>query len=73
MPKYYKIYDDKEIVFLTVDESGSYIIKDVAGRKVFLSKYQVKLMKLGVESLAKELLKDNDATKIHIEEIKPDK
>lgn len=59
--------------FLLVDESGSYIIKDVAGRKVFLSKYQVKLMKLGVESLAKELLKDNDATKIHIEEIKPDK
>lgn len=73
MPKYYKVYDDKETVFVTVDDGGSVIIKDAAGRKVFLSKYQAKLMKFGIENLIKDLFKSTDTSKVHIEEIKPDK
>ena len=73
MPKYYKIYDEKETIFVTVDDGGAVIIKDVAGRKVFLSKYQASLMKLGIENLAKELFKNTDTSKVHIEEMKSDK
>jgi hypothetical protein len=69
MPKYYKVYDSKETIYLTIDDGGAVIIKDVAGRKVFLSKYQAKLMKFGIENLVKDLFKDTDASDVHIEEI----
>ena len=46
MPKYYKIWDSKETIYVTIDDSGAAIIKDSAGRKVFLSRYQTKVMKI---------------------------
>ena len=70
MPKYYKIYDSKQTLYVTVDDGGAVIIKDEAGRKVFLSKYQAKLMKFGVENLLKELFKDADSKDVHVEELK---
>ena len=39
MPKYYKVYDSKQKLYVTLDDGGALIIKDEAGRKVFLSKY----------------------------------
>ncbi len=73
MPKYYKIYDSKQALYVTVDDGGAVIIKDEAGRKVFLSKYQAKLMKFGVENLAKNLLKDADSKDVHVEELREPK
>ncbi len=70
MPKYYKIYDAKEVLYITVDDSGAVIIKDKAGKKIFLSKYQVKLMKFSVQTLAKDLFKDADSSDVHVEELK---
>jgi hypothetical protein len=70
LPKYYKIYDSKQVLYITVDDGGAVIIKDEAGRKVFLSKYQAKLMKFGMENLLKDLFKDVDSKDVHIEELK---
>ncbi|MDE1827571.1 MAG: hypothetical protein KGH65_00190 [Candidatus Micrarchaeota archaeon] len=69
MPKYYKVHDSKETIFVTVDDSGAVIIKDVAGHKVFLSKYQAKLMKFGIENLVKDLFKDTDSSDVKVDEI----
>ncbi len=70
MPRYYKVYDSKEVLYITVDDGGAVIIKDQAGRKVFLSKYQAELMKFGIENLVKDLFKDVDSSDVHVEEIK---
>lgn len=47
MPRYYKAYDSNQTLFVTVDDGGAVILKDETGRKVFLSKYQARLMKFG--------------------------
>jgi hypothetical protein len=73
LPKYYKIYDSKQTLYVTVDDGGAVIIKDEAGRKVFLSKYQAKLMKFGVENLLKDLFKDSNSKDVHVEELKEPK
>lgn len=70
MPRYYKVYDSKQALFVTVDDGGAVIIKDEAGRKVFLSKYQAKLMKFGVENLLKNLFEGVDSKDVHVEELK---
>ncbi len=70
MPKYYKISDSKQVLYVTVDDGGAVIIKDEAGRKVFLSKYQTKLMKFSVENLLKDLFKDVDSKDVRVEELK---
>ncbi len=70
MPKYYKVYDSKETLYVTVDDSGAVILKDKAGRKVFLTKYQAKLMKFGIDNLLKSLFKDSDKKDVHVEELK---
>ncbi|VVB77003.1 Uncharacterised protein [uncultured archaeon] len=70
MPKYYKIYDSKQVLYVTVDDGGSVIIRDEAGRKVFLSKYQAKLMKFGIENLLKSLFEKSDSSDVHVEELK---
>lgn len=69
MPKYYKISDSKQSLYVTVDDSGAVIIMDEAGRKVFLSKYQAKLMKFGIENVLKDLLSDADESKVKVEEL----
>jgi KaiC/GvpD/RAD55 family RecA-like ATPase len=68
--KSYKISSGKEYIIVTVDESGAYIIKDMAGRKVFLSRYQAKLMKFGIENLLKEEFKDSGDEEVKVEELK---
>ncbi|MDE1855673.1 MAG: hypothetical protein KGH49_00310 [Candidatus Micrarchaeota archaeon] len=73
MPRYYKIHDSKETIYVTIDDSGAVIIKDVAGRKVFLSKYQAKLMKFGIENLISDLFKDTDSSDVVVEEMKSEK
>jgi hypothetical protein len=70
MPKYYKVYDSKQKLYVTLDDGGALIIKDEAGRKVFLSKYQAKLMKFGVENLVKNLFEGVDSKDVHVEELK---
>jgi hypothetical protein len=70
LPKYYKIYDSKQVLYVTIDDGGAVIIKDEAGRKVFLSKYQAKLMKFGIENLLKDLFKGVDSKDVHVEELK---
>ncbi|MGC8538371.1 MAG: hypothetical protein ACP5MK_00695 [Candidatus Micrarchaeia archaeon] len=67
MPKYYKIWDSKETIYVTIDDSGAAIIKDAAGRKVFLSRYQTKLMKFGIENFLKQLVKGDG--EVHVEQI----
>lgn len=67
------MYDSKETVYVTVDDGGAVIIKDQAGRKIFLSKYQAKLMKFGIENLVKDLFKEADSSSVHIEELKGEK
>ena len=65
MPKSYKISSNNEYVIVTIDESGAYIIKDMAGRKVFLSKYQAKLIKFGIDNILKQSDQaDNDNVKV---------
>jgi len=70
MPKYYKVYDSKQTLYVTVDDGGALIIKDDAGRKVFLSKHQAGLMKFGIENLLKGLFEGSDANDVHVEEMK---
>jgi hypothetical protein len=70
MTKKYKISDGKEYVFVTVDDSGAYIIEDKAGRKVFLSKYQAELMKFGIENVIKSAFDNVDEKNVKIEEVK---
>lgn len=70
MPRYYRIYDSKQTLYVTVDDGGAVIIKDEAGRKVFLSKYQAKLMKFGIENLLKSLFEGVDSKDVHVEELK---
>ncbi|MGC8495694.1 MAG: hypothetical protein ACP5MX_00585 [Candidatus Micrarchaeia archaeon] len=70
MPKTYRISKGNEFVIVTVDESGAYIIKDSAGHKVFFSKRQAELMKLGMENLIKNAFADADEKDVKIEEIK---
>ena len=70
LPRYYKVYDSKQTLFVTVDDGGAVILRDEAGRKVFLSKYQAKLMKFGIENLLKNLFKDADSKDVHVEELK---
>ena len=36
MTKAYKLSNGDEYVIVTIDDSGAYIIKDMAGRKVFV-------------------------------------
>lgn len=69
MPRYYKVYDSKDVLYITVDDSGAVIIKDKAGKKIFLSKYQVKLMKFSVKTLAKDLFNDADSSDVHVDEL----
>ncbi len=70
MPKYYKIWEPVgDVLFVTMDESGAVIIRDRAGRKVFLSRFQARLMKQGINGVLKSLFDDADSSKIHIEEI----
>ncbi len=70
MPKYYKVYDSKQTLYVTVDDGGAVIIKDEAGRKVFLSKYQAKLMKFGIDNLLKNLFEGVDSRDVHVEELR---
>lgn len=70
MPKYYKIYDSKQTLYVTVDDGGAVIIRDEAGRKVFLSKYQARLMKFGIENVLKSLFDGADSKDVHVEELK---
>jgi hypothetical protein len=70
LPKYYKVHDNKQVLYVTVDDGGAVIIKDEAGRKVFLSKYQAKLMKFGIENLLKDLFQGVDSKDVHVEELK---
>lgn len=69
MPKYYKVSDGKQVLHVTIDDGGAVIIKDEAGRKVFLSRYQVKLMKSGLDTFLKGLFKDVDSKNVIVEEI----
>ncbi|MDE1833081.1 MAG: hypothetical protein KGH58_01545 [Candidatus Micrarchaeota archaeon] len=69
MAKSYRISRGKEYIIVTVDDSGAYIIKDMAGRKIFLSKYQAKLMKFGISSVIGDSLKSSDED-VRIEELK---
>ncbi len=69
LPKYYKISNDRQVLYVTVDDGGAVIIKDEAGRKVFLSKYQAKLMKFGIDNLLKDLFKDVDSKDVKVEEL----
>lgn len=70
MPKYYKVYDSKQTLYVTIDDGGAVIIRDEAGRKVFLSKYQAKLMKFGIENLLRNLFEGVDSKDVHVEELK---
>ncbi len=67
MAKSYKISKGEEYIIVTVDDGGSYIIKDKVGRKVFFSKHQAELMKFGIEKILKEAFKDADDTEIKVE------
>ena len=64
MAKSYRISKGKEYIIVTVDDSGAYIIKDMAGRKVFLSKYQAKLMKFGIQHVIGESTKGGEGVKV---------
>ncbi len=70
MPRYYKVYDSRQTLYVTVDDGGAVIIRDEAGRKVFLSKYQARLMKFGVENLLKGLFEGVDSKDVRVEELK---
>jgi hypothetical protein len=69
MPKYYKVYDSNNTVYVTIDDSGAVIIKDESGKKVFLSKEQARLMKFSVDNLFRGLFEGDDA-EVHVEELK---
>jgi hypothetical protein len=70
MSKSYKIGNDKEYIVVTKDDSGAYIIKDMAGRKVFLSRYQARLMKIGINDVLKKEFEGVDSSDAKVEEIK---
>ena len=70
MAKRYRISDGRDYVFVTVDDSGAYIIEDKAGRKVFLSKYQAKLMKFGIENIIGGAFEGTDSRNVRVEEVK---
>lgn len=70
MPKSYRISKGKEYIIVTIDDGGAYIIKDMAGRKVFFSKYQAELMKFGIENIISDAFKDTDEKGIKVEELK---
>ena len=70
LPRYYKVYDSKQTLYVTVDDGGAVIIKDDSGGKVFLSKYQAKLMKFGIDNLLKNLFEGVDSKDVHVEELK---
>ncbi len=69
MAKSYRISSGDEYVIVTIDAGGAYIIKDMAGRKVFLSKKQAELMKLGIESIIKSAFEGTDERGVKVEEI----
>ncbi len=69
MPRYYKVYDSKQTLYVTVDDGGAVIIKDEAGRKVFLSRYQAKLMKFGIDNLLKNIFEGVDSSDVHVESL----
>ena len=73
MPRYYKVHDSKETIYVTVDDSGAVIIRDKAGNKIFLSRYQAKLMKFGIENLISDLFKDTDSSEVVVEEVNAEK
>jgi hypothetical protein len=68
MARTYRISSGGEYVTVTVDDGGSYIIKDMAGRKVFLTKHQAEIMKFGIERIIKGAFKDAH-DEIKVEEI----
>ncbi|MGC8651761.1 MAG: hypothetical protein ACP5UH_00710 [Candidatus Micrarchaeia archaeon] len=70
MARTYRVSKGEDYVFVTVDDSGAYIIQDSAGRKVFLSRYQAKLMKFGIESILGGAFANADTSDIKIEEVK---
>ena len=70
MAKTYKIGNKKEYVIVTKDDSGAYIIKDMAGRKVFLSRFQARLMKIGIAEVLKKEFEGVDSSDVTVEEIK---
>lgn len=70
MAKSYRISKGKEYIIVTIDDGGAYIIKDMAGRKVFFSKYQAELMKFGIENIISDAFKDADEKDIKVEEVK---
>jgi hypothetical protein len=70
MPRTYRISKGSSYVFVTIDDSGAYIIKDSAGRKVFLSRYQAQLMKFGIENLVKDAFENVDTKDVVVEEVK---
>lgn len=68
MAKSYKLSTGNEYIVVTADDGGAYIIKDMAGRKVFLSEYQAKLMKFGIDNLLKEARAEENV-EVKIEEL----
>ena len=68
MVKYFKIYDSNEVLYVTIDDSGAAILRDKFGKKVFLSRYQAKLMKFGIDNIIGEKQKTHDKD-VRIEEI----
>ncbi len=65
MAKSFRITNGKEYVIVTIDDSGAYIIKDMSGRKLFLSRMQAELMRFGMDSM---MGGENDAD-IKVEEL----
>ncbi|MEM0149358.1 MAG: hypothetical protein QXW10_00475 [Candidatus Micrarchaeaceae archaeon] len=69
MAQKYRISNGKDYVLVTIDDSGAYIIEDSAGRKIFLSKYQAKLMKFGIDNIVGGALNNADSKDIKVEKI----
>jgi hypothetical protein len=70
MAKTYRISSGDEYVIVTIDDGGSYIIRDMAGRKVFLTKHQAELMKFGIDNIINGAFKKEGDKSIKVEEIK---
>jgi len=62
--------DNCDVGWTEIDDSGAYIIKDSAGRKVFLSRYQAQLMKFGIENIVKDAFENVDSRDVVVEEVK---
>jgi hypothetical protein len=69
MAKTYKISKGSEYIIVTIDDGGAYIIKDMTGKKVFLTKKQAELMKFGIENVIDQAFKDSDSKDIKVEEL----